>query len=196
MSDVNHQHTKGGTVNRLAQDAVIVGLARRLREHGSWTGETHLQKTAYLLRELLKVPFEFDFILYKHGPFSFGLRDELSAMHVDQLIDRETQSLEYGPRIVVTGRGLEIEQRFQRTMARYEERLEWIATRLGNRGATDLERLAVAFWVTRQMGQDASVKDRAGGMNGLEPYLSPERATEPIEQIDRLIGDATSIASV
>ncbi|MGH2902805.1 MAG: hypothetical protein ACRDK7_04370 [Solirubrobacteraceae bacterium] len=182
-------------MNRLAQDAVIVGLARRLREHGSWTGETHLQKATYLLRELLKVPFEFDFILYKHGPFSFGLRDELSTMHVDQLIDRETQSSGYGPRIVITERGLEIEQRFQRTMARYEERLEWIAARLGDRGAADLERLAIALWVTRQMNRDASVQDRAGAIHELEPHFSLETVEGPVEQVDRLIGEAPSVCT-
>jgi hypothetical protein len=61
-------------MNRLSQDAVLVGLARRLYEQGSWTGETHIQKAAYLLHELLAVPFDFAFILYKHGPFSFDLR--------------------------------------------------------------------------------------------------------------------------
>ena len=95
--------TEGGAVNPLAQEAVIVGLARRMKEHGSWTGETHIQKMAYLLRELMEVPFTFDFILYKHGPFSFELRDELSIMHTDRLIDRETQS-RHGSRIAVTKR--------------------------------------------------------------------------------------------
>ena len=60
-------------MNRLSQDAVLVGLARRLYEQGSWTGETHIQKAAYLLHELRDVPFDFAFILYKHGPFSFEL---------------------------------------------------------------------------------------------------------------------------
>jgi len=181
-------------MNPLAQEAVIVGLARRMKEHGSWTGETHIQKTAYLLRELMEVPFAFDFILYKHGPFSFELRDELAAMHADRLIDRETQS-RHGSRIAVTERGLEIEERFQLTMARYEEHLEWITSRLGNRDMKDLEGLAIALWVTRQMDQDASVQDRAEAINQLEPHFSLESAAESVEQIDKLIVEATPIAS-
>jgi hypothetical protein len=70
-------------MNRLAQEAVIVGLAKRLADTGSWTGETHLQKAAYLLSELRGVDFDFDFILYKHGPFSFELRDELAGMQAE-----------------------------------------------------------------------------------------------------------------
>ena len=42
-------------MNRLSQGVVLVGLARRLYEQGSWTGETHIQKAAYLLHELLAV---------------------------------------------------------------------------------------------------------------------------------------------
>jgi hypothetical protein len=83
-------------VNRLAQEAVLAGLARRLDERGSWSGETHLQKAAYLLHELTDVPFEFEFILYKHGPFSFELRDELSAMRADRLLERQPQPAPMG----------------------------------------------------------------------------------------------------
>ena len=77
-----------------------------MKEHGSWTGETHVQKMAYSLRELMEVPFTFDFILYERGPFSFELRDELSMMHTDRLVERETQS-RHGSRIAVTARSLE-----------------------------------------------------------------------------------------
>ena len=67
-------------MNRLAQQAILSGLATRLGSRGSWVGETHLQKAAYLLSQLRGVDFDFDFILYKHGPFSFELRDELALM--------------------------------------------------------------------------------------------------------------------
>jgi hypothetical protein len=78
-------------------------LTRRLDEQGSWSGETHIQKAAYLLRELMDIPFGFDFILYKHGPFSFELRDELSSMRSDRLLERQPSRLhtarELPPRI-------------------------------------------------------------------------------------------------
>ena len=105
-------------MNRLTQEAVLAGLARRLDERGSWSGETHIQKAAYLLHELADVPFEFEFILYKHGPFSFELRDELASMRADRLLERQPQPVPYGRRILVTERGRELEQRLARTMAR------------------------------------------------------------------------------
>jgi hypothetical protein len=177
-------------VNRLAQDAVLVGLARRLREHGSWAGETHIQKAAYLLHGLLGVSFDFEFILYKHGPFSFELRDELTTLRADGLLARETQPPPFGPRVTVTPRGLELEQRFQRTMRRFGGQLDWIAERLGSRGVLDLERLATALWVTREAGEGASVQDRAEALNRLKPHVAVGVAAEAVTEIDGLISAA------
>lgn len=113
-------------MNSLAQEAILVRLARRLYEHGSWSGETHIQKTTYLASVLLAIPFDFDFILYKHGPFSFELRDELDDMRVDGLLERVPQGPRYGPRLLVSPRGREFEERFKTRHAALRTR-----TRLG-----------------------------------------------------------------
>ena len=64
-------------MTRLQRVAVLTKLTEKLHESGSWCGETHLQKAAYFLQELFNVLLVYEFILYKHGPFSFALRDEL-----------------------------------------------------------------------------------------------------------------------
>lgn len=181
-------------MNRLAQEAVIVGLARRLHDRGSWSGETHLQKATYLLHELFGVPFDFDFILYKHGPFSFQLRDELGSMRADRLLEREVQAPPYGPRIVVTERGKELEQRFGRTMGRHAEALDWAAARLGDRGVTDLERLATALWVTRDLPKGRSVQDRAAALHVVKPHVSMASATDAVRELDEMLVEAESVA--
>lgn len=180
-------------MNKLAQEAVLIGLARRLDEHGSWSGETHLQKAAYLLHKLLDVQFDFDFILYKHGPFSFELRDELSSMRADHLLERQAQPAPYGPRLLTTARGRELEQRFKRTMADMGPRLDWIADRLGDKGVAELERLATALWVTRQMGP-TSVQERAEAVNELKEHVSVGTAAEAVEEVDRLVAEAQELA--
>jgi hypothetical protein len=177
-------------MNRLAQDAVLVGLARRLYDHGSWTGETHIQKASYLVSDLLNVPFDFEFILYKHGPFSFQLRDELSALRADRMLERESQPPPFGPRFLVTSRGRELEERFQRTMQRFGDRLDWIAERLGSRGVVELERLATALWVTREMGLEVSVQDRAEAVNELKAHVSVSASAEAVLEIDKLLAEA------
>jgi hypothetical protein len=60
-------------MNRLQRAVVLLSLLERLKERGSWCGETHLQKSAYFLQDMLSAPLGFDFILYKHGPFAFDL---------------------------------------------------------------------------------------------------------------------------
>src|SRR5262249_17472717 len=111
----------------MAQDALIARLARTMRENDSWTGETHIQKAPYLLQVLTDVPFDFDFILYKHGPFSFELRDELGDMQADRYLQREPQDPPYGPRFDVTDRGRQLEDRFAKTMARHGSKVDWVA---------------------------------------------------------------------
>jgi uncharacterized protein YwgA len=67
-------------VNDIDRSAILLDVAEQLNANGSWTGETHIQKAAYLMQELLGVPSGFKFVLYRHGPFSFGLRDSLNKL--------------------------------------------------------------------------------------------------------------------
>ena len=66
-------------MNRLQRAAVVVSLVKALEKNGSWCGDTHVQKGTFILQELLHVPLEFAFSLYKYGPYSFDLNDELAA---------------------------------------------------------------------------------------------------------------------
>ena len=175
-------------MNRLAQKAILSGLATRLGNEGSWVGETHLQKAAYLLSQLRDVDFDFDFILYKHGPFSFELRDELALMKSEGLLEGFAPSPRYGPQLLVTDRGKDLEKSFEKTMERYGESLDWIADTLGARGVMDLERLATAMWMTRE-DPEGSVRSRAEALTDVKPHISLKDATESVEEIDRLLRD-------
>ncbi|HWT94107.1 MAG TPA: hypothetical protein VN238_13970 [Solirubrobacteraceae bacterium] len=178
-------------MNRLIQEALVVGLAHRLHANGSWTGETHLQKAAYLLSELRDVDLGFNFILYKHGPFSFGLRDEISAMRGEELLDSVVPNPRYGAQLMVTRRGQDLEHQLQKTMQRYGPDLDWIAEKLGSRGVMDLERLATAMWMTREH-EGASVRQRASALVRVKPHITLEDAIEAVEEIDALLGERST----
>ena len=182
-------------MNRLAQEAVLISLTRQLHERGSWTGETHLQKATYLLHELGGVPFEFDFILYKHGPFSFELRDELGSMRADLLLDRHPQPPPYGPRISVTERGEELENRFARTMARFGPAVDWVADQVADRDVMELERLATALWVTREHGEERPVESRAAALREVKPHVPHAAAVSAVQRIDVMLADSASLAA-
>ena len=48
----------------LLQQAVLMSLIKKMKEAGSWCGETHIQKSAYFLQALLEVPIEYQFYLF------------------------------------------------------------------------------------------------------------------------------------
>ena len=48
-------------MNRMAKAALLMQLLNEMRQRGSWCGETHVQKSVYLLQELFGVPLEFQF---------------------------------------------------------------------------------------------------------------------------------------
>jgi hypothetical protein len=138
---------------------------------------------------MLGVPLGFDFILYKHGPFSFDLRDELTAMRADNIIKLEPQ-FRYGPRLANGERGEYIQQSFSRTLAKYENCIFFVAEKLGGKGVAELERLATAFFVTESLGEDSPVTERAQELNRLKPHISEESAAFAIEEIDKIKQEA------
>ncbi|MDD3927653.1 MAG: hypothetical protein PHT33_13435, partial [bacterium] len=141
-------------MEQMPRYAVIADLIRRLYDYGSWCGETHIQKTMCFLQELLDVPTGFEFILYKHGPFSFDLRDELSAMHAYQMVEFAPQPLPYGPRWHVTESGDGLQGNFPVTLGKYETQLRFVVAKLGDKRVGELEKLATALYVTKRYSKE------------------------------------------
>ena len=172
-------------MNRMPRAAVLLTLLERLKAHGSWCGETHLQKAAYFLQELVGIPLEFNFIFYKHGPYSFDLRDEITALRADQLLDVVPRN-PYGPSLCPSANSAALVLRFPRTMERYTPSIEFVATRLGRKTVTELERLATALYVT--LGHEsASPDERAEMAHSLKKHVSVEDARTALQAVDNMI---------
>lgn len=173
------------------RQAVLLQLVNAMSEHGSWCGETHVQKAAYFLKELTAIPLELDFILYKHGPFSFDLRDELTAMQADGLLQMRIQQPPYGPSLKPTNNGEELMRRWPVTLKRNHKRIEFVANRLGPLRVTELERLATALYVTKEdPGMDAET--RAQRVIALKPHIFVMEARIAIDAIDDMIKECPS----
>jgi len=168
-------------MKRLQKDAVVLSLLEEMQANGSWCGETHLQKATYFLQELLNVPLDFGFILYKHGPFSFDLRDEITAMRGDFLIKYKTRPYPYGPSLVEDVGAARLKERFPKTTGQYSKTVSFVAETLGNKGVSELERLGTALYFTRrQNGKDEPLNLQ---MHNLKPHISPEEAQEALRQV-------------
>lgn len=176
-------------MDRLQRATILTRLIKRLREEESWCGETHVQKAALFLQDLMKVPLGFAFILYKHGPFSFPLRAELNGLRADDLIRLEPQRL-YGPRIQPTELSDYLQRTYSRTLAEYAERINFVATKFGRKRVGDLERLATAFYLTERPGAEQSVLGRAMRLTEIKPHIALPDAEAAVEEIDHVIEEA------
>ena len=181
-------------MKRLQKVAVLCQLAERMADKGSWSGETHIQKATYFLQELLKVPTGFDFILYKYGPFSFDLRDELTGMRADGFIDLAPQAHPYGPSLVPTKLSKKIRERFPKTLRRCRQQLQFVADQLSAEGVVGLERLATALLVTLEgRAEDATVDARARWIHELKPHVGIEDARKSVEAVDGIVKRAEKV---
>ena len=164
--------------------ALLTQLMERLLANGSWCGETHVQKCVYFLQDLHQVPVGYDFVLYKHGPYSFDLHDELIEMKAYGLLVTEPRS-PYGPTLKPGERANALLERRQRLGSLYPEQVEEVAKRFGNATATDLEHLATALFITKR--QRSASRDRATTLNRLKPHISIRDAQSAVAAVDQLL---------
>jgi hypothetical protein len=166
------------------QSAILLDLASSLRNRGSWAGETHLQKAAYVLQELLGVRAGFRFVLYKHGPFSFDLREMLSQMEAERLIRWKERQYPFGPSIGEGETTAWFQKRWNFVTQPYSRQVNFVAEQLGKCNVTELERLATALFVSL----DPSVKPecRVQRLLELKPHIPANEAPAAFEKLGHI----------
>jgi hypothetical protein len=143
-----------------------------------------VQKAAFFLEEAAGVPLGLEFVLYKHGPFSFELRDELVALRAERLLSLRPASPPYGPQLVATPAGQKLLEDFPKTLAKYGGAVEEIATFVGNRGVISLERLATALYLLPQETDDAAV---ATDVVAVKPHIRYDDALQAVMEVRELL---------
>jgi hypothetical protein len=165
---------------------LILTLVGALRPRGSWTGETHVQKVGYFLQELLGVPLKADYILYKHGPYSFDLRRTLGAMRALQYADWRPNPHPYGPTLV-EGELAATLKRFTKEPVEYRAKISFVAEWLGPKRVAELERLGTALYVTLE---DSVAQDRAARICELKPHVTSADAQAAVAELDTMMARA------
>lgn len=179
-------------MKQIQKDGLLFELIDEMKEQGSWCGETHIQKAAYFLEEMMGVPLDFRYVLYKHGPFSFDLSDELASMRADALLEWEIKPEPYGNGLKTTKESTQLQTKIPRTMARYRPALSFVAQKFGNRGVKELEKISTALYVTKEMpGQDLSV--RARRITELKPHIPYDEAEKAVLFVDEMMEEARPV---
>ncbi|HWP96136.1 MAG TPA: hypothetical protein VN426_04740 [Syntrophomonadaceae bacterium] len=168
----------------IKKQVVVLSLIESMKNSGSWCGETHIQKSVYFLQTMLNVPTDFDFILYKHGPFSFELRDSLGEMRGNMLVE-STSRFPYGPSYRSTASGKALIERYPKTAAAYQKQMEYITRHFAGLGVAELERLATALYVTEKEGH-VSVEERAKKINEIKPHIPIDIAEAAIHEVEKI----------
>lgn len=174
----------------VCREAIILKLVERLRQHGSWCGETHIQKSAYLLQELMIVPLGFDFILYKHGPFSFELKDELTEMRADFLLGWQERPDPYRDSLVVASLGEGLLEMDASEVRKYEHQIEYIARIINNKGVKDLEKLATAYYVRNTCG-NIPLNEQVKKLCEFKPHITEEESKQAVSEIDGIVKEVS-----
>lgn len=177
-------------MDNLERTSIVMELINALRENLSWCGETHLQKTTFFLESLARVPTNFGFILYKHGPYSFELHDEITSLRANNFIELE-YSPPYGPRLKVTEFGTNFLQIFGECNKSWKSKIDVVAEKLGNKNVVQLEKLGTALLVTLE-GLD-EVEERAKRINELKPHVSYEEAIQAVRELEEIAPEIKSV---
>lgn len=179
-------------MKRLQRAAVLVTLVDAMKQQGSWCGETNIQKACYFLQDMTHVPLRFEFILYRYGPYSFELTDELTALLADSILDLTMPDPRYGPCYGRGRLGDLIVSRFPKTISRFRQEIDFVASRLGHRGIAELERLATALYVTSGANAKSSSDERASEVTSLKPHIETVAAAQAVREVDRMLSDAST----
>ncbi len=171
-------------MNDIVSTVTILSMVKELRDKGSWTGETHIQKAMFFLDKKCKISTDFEFILYKHGPYSFDLHDSLGSLFSVCLVEHEILP-PYGPRIRLTKAGEDFLAEHAEQLGVAKAALCSVAGWFGAKGVAELEKLATALWVcTKTPTQDAEV--HAMRVHEIKPHISVEEALEALSTVNAL----------
>jgi hypothetical protein len=163
--------------------ALVVELAKRLRSRGSWCGETHLQKALYILQDLSKSNFGYKFVIYKHGPYSFELYNELAAMRAANILEFQFLKEGYGPSIAPTPFGERVYETNAENVQKFSPIIGFVTDWFAASDVKHLEKVTTAYYVTQKNPRDPTIQ-RAKKLNSLKPHVDIQAAEEAVRLVD------------
>ncbi len=158
---------------------LISKLVKTMRVKDSWAGETHVQKCVLFLQDLTNVPLGYEFVLYKHGPYSFDLRNELAEMRARLYLDVEPRS-GYGPSFTLGPWGKKAADKSHD----YGDAVEFVCDEISTKDVQSLERISTAFFI--QSEPENSTLDSvevAKRVSEIKPHISIEEARDAVGEV-------------
>jgi hypothetical protein len=160
--------------------ALVLAMIETLRAQQSRTGKTPIIKGLYLAKAAgLDVPFEL--FLYKHGPYSTDIEDNLDQMKSYGAIDVEPAFDGYGVKLS-PGENAGFVKKQAALSAEEMATLEKVCRFIRHKNVSQLERLATAAWIRKEEGiEDPDLVARR--LNELKPHISLTDAREADREV-------------
>ena len=158
---------------------LVTALVKSMRDKDSWAGETHIQKCIFFLQKMLKVPLGYEFVLYKHGPYSFDLRSELAEMRARLYLEVEPRS-GYGPSFTLGHWG----KRAAETPSSYSDAVEFVCDEISTKDVRRLERISTAFFIQSEPdNSELNSVEVAKRVIELKPHISFGEARVAVSEV-------------
>ena len=189
---------------------LVEGMEQKLQ----WAGETHIQKALYFLHSMLNVPCLYNFVLYKHGPYSFDLHDDLGKMRAHLVLEIEPRR-PYGPSFrlgqlaaclsktiyvityTLTMQAVGIRGysdrllgensilKVEESVSRYFSQIGFVVENLGGMDVRILERYATALYVKRDK-KESDPKSLGKAIVARKPHISEDDAQKAVKWVNDL----------
>lgn len=178
-------------MKRLQKAALIVEMLDEMIKKGSWAGETHLQKCLFFLQDMRNVPIGYEFQLYRYGPFSFDLRDDLVQLQAEGVLNLSPRSASYGASLEPSETSLLLlRKHFPGTLKKYRNEIGFIAAHFGSLNARDLECLTTAYYF--HLEDSGSSNEEIGSMiNRVKPYIGVSEGADAAKRVRGIAGSGT-----
>lgn len=173
-------------MTRMIEFVLVGGVVRSLNSMGSWSGETHIQKTSYVAKYVKQVPLESEFTLYKHGPFSFDLNAVLNQMRSQNLLTVIPQG-SYGSSFALNEKlWLALNKAAGGAFDAYANTVESVCATLGGKGVAELERITTAIYVALNF-RDLTPSSRVRKLTELKPHIKYDLAIEAFDEAKQFL---------
>ena len=168
-------------MDNLVRWSILLELISELKNAGSWCGETHIQKSAFFLEEMLGVPLDLGFMMYKYGPYSFDLNDDLTALRAYNYVSLEPQP-PYGVTYSLKDEENKLKKFYEDDIEEYSKKISSVAETFGNKTVVELEKLATAFFIYEK--EDIKdVNSIAKRLNEIKPHVTIQDAETAAEKM-------------
>jgi len=171
------------------QGLLLTEFADQSIAKGVWCGHMYLQKTVFFLQELLHVDLGLEYVLYKGGLYSFDLEAALMWCQATHLLEKEYSREHSEHRLKPTATSQGHRSRFPRLLQKPSKAMAFVVEKLGAKNVVELEKLATALGVTRELGKGATATQRVKRIRDFKPHISLIEAKGAVDEFDQIASE-------